>query len=357
MDNFSQKLLNWTCELPGRGLPWAFSSDPYVVWVSEIMLQQTQAATVVPYFDRFLKAFPNVKLLADAPIDDVMKLWSGLGYYSRARNLHAAARIICDRHQGEFPRSFQAILDLPGVGRSTAGAICALAYGMRTPILDGNAKRVYARYFCVDEESESIRNRRLWDIADSQTPENEVQLYTQLIMDLGATVCTPKNPKCSICPLNESCSAYINDLVDVLPRRRTPRVRDIKAVILLVIMNDDGKVVLEQRPPKGIWGNLWCFPEFTGAVENVESWCHDQYRLRIRIGKAWEQFHHDFTHYRLMITPQPARLLDDEREFRETLGLRLVTVADAISMGIPVPVRSTLTRLQNHSQLIDDSLM
>ena len=178
-DNFIRLLLDWKQALPGRGLPWTRNSNPYMIWISEIMLQQTRAQTVVPYFERFINEFPDIGTLADAPEDQVLGLWAGLGYYARARNLHAAARYIRDHYDGQFPDSFDEILNLPGVGRSTAGAICALAYGMRTPILDGNAKRVYSRFFCIDDDSESERNRKLWEIADIHTPEHQSrEIYT-----------------------------------------------------------------------------------------------------------------------------------------------------------------------------------
>ena len=347
LTNFSQNLLGWNCKLPGRGLPWAFSGDPYRIWISEIMLQQTQARTVVAYFERFITEFPDVVSLANAPSDDVMTLWAGLGYYTRARNLHAAAKIVRDHHRGQFPRTFQEVVALPGVGKSTAGAICALAYGMRTPILDGNAKRVYARYHCVNDESESARNRRLWEIAEQNTPEQNVQRYTQLIMDLGATICTPRNPQCPTCPVRDACCAYSNNLTDQLPRRKTPVSRDVRHVTMLIITDDGDRVVLQRRPPEGIWGDLWSFPEYTGATEDVESWCQTQFGMQAKAALPWNRFNHDFTHFRLTITPQPLRLLSHEEGFLKECKLKLFEISHAQSIGIPAPVHTLLTLIQD----------
>ncbi len=345
--NFNQLLLGWDCELPGRGLPWAFSSDPYRIWVSEIMLQQTQAKTVVDYFNRFVDEFPDVESLADASTDNVMRLWAGLGYYTRARNLHAAAKIVRDQYHGKFPRHFQDVLALPGIGKSTAGAICALAYGLRTPILDGNAKRVYARYHCVNDDSESVRTRRLWQIADEHTPEHRVQRYTQLIMDLGATVCTPKNPKCTICPLSRSCCAYNSNLTDQLPRRKISRHREVRHVTMLIITDDASRVVLQRRPPKGIWGNLWSFPELSGTTQDIESWCCSKLKAQIKVCSPWNSIIHDFTHFRLVITPQPAKLVEWEPNSMKEHNLALFAMSEAETMGIPAPVRTLLASLEN----------
>lgn len=345
--HFNQLLLGWDCKLPGRGLPWAFSTDPYRIWISEIMLQQTQAKTVVGYFERFIDEFPDVVSLADASTDNVMRFWAGLGYYTRARNLHAAAKIIRDQHHGKFPSNFQDVLALPGIGKSTAGAICALAYGLRTPILDGNAKRVYARYHCVDDDSESARTRRLWEIAEEHTPEHRVQRYTQLIMDLGATVCTPRNPKCTICPLIRLCCAHQNNLTDQLPRRKISRDRDIRHVTMLIITDDANRVLLQRRPPEGIWGNLWSFPEFSGTTEDIESWCHSQLKVQIKAHSPWSSINHDFTHFRLVITPHLAKLVEFDPKSTKEIDTALFAISEARAMGIPAPVRTLLTSMEN----------
>ncbi|MDE0308599.1 MAG: A/G-specific adenine glycosylase [Acidiferrobacterales bacterium] len=345
--NFSRMLLDWNCELPGRGLPWAFSTDSYRIWISEVMLQQTQAKTVVDYFERFVDEFPDVRSLADASTDHVMSLWAGLGYYTRARNLHAAAKTIRDQHHGKFPNNFRDVLALPGIGKSTAGAICALAYGLRTPILDGNAKRVYARYHCVDDDSESVRTRRLWQIAEEHTPKHDVQRYTQLIMDLGATVCTPKNPKCTICPLSRSCCAHCQHLTEHLPRRKASRRREVRYVTMLIITDGANRVLLQRRPDEGVWGNLWSFPEFSGNSRDVRSWCHSQLKVRVNTASPWRSITHDFTHLRLVITPQPANLVESERDISQADNLALLAISEAKTMGIPAPVRTLLTNLED----------
>ena len=266
-DNFIRLLLDWKQALPGRGLPWTRNSNPYMIWISEIMLQQTRAQTVVPYFERFINEFPDIGTLADAPEDQVLGLWAGLGYYARARNLHAAARYIRDHYDGQFPDSFDEILNLPGVGRSTAGAICALAYGMRTPILDGNAKRVYSRFFCIDDDSESERNRKLWDIADIHTPKNQSKKFTQLIMDLGATVCMPKNPICNRCPVASSCQAFRDDLTHRLPIKKKSSIRHTKSTTMIMAMGPIGESPVGTKTSGGHMGRSLEFPRVPGRTQ------------------------------------------------------------------------------------------
>ncbi|MXW48523.1 MAG: A/G-specific adenine glycosylase, partial [Gammaproteobacteria bacterium] len=311
-DDFSQLLLKWRNPLPGRDLPWAFEPNPYKVWISEIMLQQTQATTVIPYYLSFIEKFPDITSLTEASIDEVLNLWTGLGYYSRARNLHRAAQQIADQHNGQFPTNFEEILALPGVGLSTAGAICALAFGHKAPILDGNAKRVYARSFCVDDEKDSQRTRRLWKIADACTPAEDCQKYTQNIMDLGATVCTPRNPKCEVCPVGSLCCAKSTNLIEKFPARKQRVIRKTKAVTLVVALDQCNRLLLERRPPAGIWGGLWSFPEYSDHIDNVQKWFWQNYTMKISIIQTWDPFHHDFTHFRLNITPLLVQIADSE---------------------------------------------
>ena len=345
-DNFIRLLLDWKQALPGRGLPWTRNSNPYMIWISEIMLQQTRAQTVVPYFERFINEFPDIDTLADAPEDQVLGLWAGLGYYARARNLHAAAQYIRDHCDGQFPYSFDEILNLPGVGRSTAGAICALAYGMRTPILDGNAKRVYSRFFCIDDDSESERNRKLWEISDIHTPEHQSEKYTQLIMDLGAIVCLPKNPLCNRCPVASSCQAFRNDLTHRLPIKKKSSIRHTKSTTMIMAMDRLGRVLLERRAAKGIWGGLWSFPEYRGEPEYLIDWMRKRYFVQIQCDESWTPFHHDFTHFRLRITPQPACVLKLEKGFTDQTDFKFFTLIEIIRKGVPAPVFDLLCRIR-----------
>ncbi len=328
--------------MPGRGLPWAFQSDPYVVWVSEIMLQQTRAETVIPYFERFMHELPNLQSLASAAADQVMKLWAGLGYYSRARNLHTCAKIICEKHRGIFPQKFEDVVCLPGIGRSTAGAICALAYGMRTPILDGNAKRVYSRYFAIDEESPSARNRILWQIADAHTPAEQPGQYTQRIMDLGATICLPKRPNCDICPLSASCIANKLQQVERFPLKNPSKHRPTVSVTMVIASDKDGNFLLQKRPDTGIWGGLWSFPEYTGKQNTLTDWMQKNYGVDIQLRQAEDVFYHHFTHYRLAIVPQPVEILALAENFNTRSDLKLINFDSRSKWGMPAPVTALI---------------
>lgn len=340
--DFSQLLLAWDNPLPGRGLPWVFEADPYKVWLSEVMLQQTQAATVVPYFLEFIDRFPNVVDLANASLDEVLQIWTGLGYYSRARNLHSASKLIRDDHEGQFPQNFEAILALPGVGRSTAGAICALAFGMPTPILDGNAKRVYARYFCVDDDKESQRSRNLWNIASRCTPGLDCQKYTQSIMDLGATVCTPKRPKCDDCPVSLHCCAKLDNRTATLPLKKRSANRKTKSVVLVMATNEKGQLLLERRPAAGIWGGLWSFPEFHDEPDSIEHWFQQRYGFEIEVIEDWQEFHHEFTHFRLLITPLLVRIKTTVDNTTSLPDIDFISSSQPLNRGVPVPVNELI---------------
>src|SRR5258708_5246393 len=247
-------LLVWHEQQGRHDLPWQSDRTAYRVWVSEIMLQQTQVATVIPYYTRFMQRFPDVRALADAPIDDVLHLWTGLGYYARARNMHRSAVLVRDEFGGEFPDTFEAVASLPGIGRSTAGAILALSQGQRFPILDGNVKRVLSRYFGVEGSAlERAVSDRLWQLADACTPAEGVDVYTQAIMDLGATVCTRRKPLCTYCPLAEECFAKATGRQSELPTPRAAKgARRSREICMLVAMRNDGHVLLGRRPETGI---------------------------------------------------------------------------------------------------------
>jgi len=302
-DSVAERLVTWQRTQGRKDLPWQHTGDPYRVWVSEIMLQQTQVATVIPYYERFVTRFPDVSALAAAPADDVLHLWSGLGYYARARNLHRAAQIIVANHDGHFPDKFDDVLALPGIGRSTAGAILALATGRRFPILDGNVKRVLARLHAVEGwPGRREVEQRLWQLAEVYTPETDVAVYTQAIMDLGATVCTRSQPRCEACPLHDGCAARSAGTQGRYPGRRPPRKRPTKTTRMVLAMAPGGEILLERRPPSGIWGGLWSPPEL-GQDEDVHGWCRAVFADAGAEVEEGDLLRHAFTHFDLEITP------------------------------------------------------
>jgi A/G-specific adenine glycosylase len=301
--SFSQRVLDWFRHHGRRDLPWQKHPTPYRIWVSEIMLQQTRVATVIPYYERFLVRFPDVQALARADLDTILHHWSGLGYYARARHLHAAARRVCERHGGCFPEDFDALVDLPGIGRSTAGAILALACGQRHPILDGNVKRVLARYHALAGwPGQSAVQRELWRLAEQATPRTRVAEYTQAMMDLGATVCTRSRPACAACPLAASCRAHAAGRQADFPAPRPGKRLPVRQSRLLVLYNPAGEILLERRPPAGVWGGLWSLPECPPRVD-LARWCRRELGLGVRVTTQWPVVRHTFSHYHLDITP------------------------------------------------------
>jgi A/G-specific adenine glycosylase len=348
MPTFAAKLIRWQ-KLHGRnGLPWQNTRDPYAIWISEIMLQQTQVAVVIPYYLRFLQRFPNIESLALSSLDDVLALWSGLGYYSRGRNLHQAARLIIREQGGIFPRDIQAIEQLPGVGRSTAAAIAAFAYGERRAILDGNVKRVFARCFGVDGHLGERKNETLlWQKAEELLPANEcgeIEVYTQALMDLGATVCTRAKPKCMACPLQQDCIALRDNRVDKLPVRKPGRPLPEKETVLLMLMRQ-GKILLEKRPAAGIWGGLWSLPEMP-VSKNAVAYCARHYQMKVKPLAHVPPLNHAFTHFRLRIHPRLLQVVSSPSaiETHGQDGAIWVALDDARKAAIPAPVRKLLTQ-------------
>lgn len=337
-------LLRWFDSHGRHDLPWQREPTPYRVWVSEVMLQQTQVETVKPYFERFVARFPDVAALAAAPQDEVMRLWSGLGYYARARNLHRAAGEVVARHDGEFPDSLEALMALPGIGRSTAGAILALAHGQRQPILDGNVKRVLARLFLVEEPADSTAVlKRLWALSEATTPVARIAAYTQAIMDLGATVCTRANPACDRCPLVARCGAFVAGRTGTLPapRRRAPR-RSKRTQMLFVIAA--GCVLLERRPQRGIWGGLWAPPEVAEAGD-VEALLAARFGVASSLRRL-PPVHHAFTHFDLEIEPWVVELPGQAWQVAEE-GVRWQALDSIGEVGLPAPVARLLEELRD----------
>lgn len=341
MHSFSSRLIAWQRVHGRHDLPWQ-SADAYGVWLSEIMLQQTQVATVIPYYLNFIEAFPTIAALAAATEDQVLRYWSGLGYYARGRNLHRSARIIAERHHGKFPRRMEEILALPGIGRSTAAAICALAYHERRAILDGNVKRVVARFCGISgPPDEKIVEARLWEQAEKLLPKKHIAVYIQAQMDLGATLCTRSKPKCIACPVHSDCVAFQTGRVNDLP---SPRVRkaapERSATVLMLLHGND--ILLEKRPGMGIWGGLWSLPQFDN--EGAARQWYLQSGMHANNGERMETFTHAFTHFRLRITPLLIRLSRRPKRAMEP-GSVWLSAKDALQAAIPAPVRSLLKRL------------
>ncbi len=340
-------LIEWHERAGRHDLPWQRERTPYRVWVSEIMLQQTQVATVIPYYQRFMTRFPTVTDLAKAPIDDVLHLWTGLGYYARARNLHRAACIIQTDFNGEFPRSFEQVAGLPGIGRSTAGAILALSGAERFPILDGNVKRVLSRYFGVEgSTAEKSVADRLWHLSDACTPDALVDVYTQAIMDLGATVCTRHKPLCAYCPLADGCFAKETGRQGELPTPRTARgVRRSREIFMLVAMRDDGSVLLERRPDSGIWGGLWCLPEFE-TITAASTYAGHTLEAAEAQPKPLSIVEHAFTHFDLVITPLLTKCAG-QAGIMDTTPTLWYNARDPARIGLPAPIKTLLENLSS----------
>jgi A/G-specific adenine glycosylase len=338
-DDFAANLLSWFDAHGRKDLPWQEPRTPYRVWLSEIMLQQTQVATVVPYFLRFVEKFASLPELAAAPLDDVLAAWSGLGYYSRARNLQRAAQLCMTQHGGELPRDFAALSALPGIGRSTAGAILAQAHGMRFAILDGNVKRVLARVHGVRGwPGESAVQNSLWKFADVHTPPQRVADYTQGIMDLGATLCTRAKPRCPQCPLSAQCVALHENLTAQLPQRKPSRTLPVRKTLMLVLRDTSGRVLLERRPPTGVWAQLWSLPE----ADDLDAMRASHGAIEWR---PLASFVHTFSHYRLDVTPLAARVAEPAA-IADNPARRWLHPADAARLGLPAPVRKLIENLE-----------
>ena len=346
---FTERLLAWF-KIHGRhNLPWQRCMTPYRVWISEIMLQQTQVATVIPYYERFMARFPDVRALAAAPLDEVLHLWTGLGYYARARNVRACAQVLAAQHGGEFPQGIEAVMALPGIGRSTAGAILAISRGERHPILDGNAKRVLARVFGIagDPGSAPVL-AALWAHAEACTPASGVRDYTQAIMDLGATVCSRTRPACTVCPMSNGCIAALEGRQAELPGLKQKRARGSReATLLIAETGSDGStaVLVERRPVAGVWGGLWSPPQFESEFAALD-WVRREIGEPERGSEHLGPIHHAFTHFDLRLTPvrvkcpQGAMVQDGD----DRLWYRL---EDPPRVGLPQPILKLFERLRD----------
>lgn len=339
---FQQAVLHWYDEHGRKHLPWQENPTPYRVWVSEIMLQQTQVTTVIPYFERFMQQFPTVDSLAAAPLDQVLHLWTGLGYYARARNLHKSAQTIIAEHHGQLPTSVEGLMTLPGIGRSTAGAIVSLSANQWAPILDGNVKRVLTRFYALEgwPGQRQVENQ-LWQYAEQLTSTDRPGAFNQVMMDLGATVCTRSKPACAECPLQKHCQAYALGKQQHFPTPKKKSPLPVRERYFLMLRNQHKDVLLVQRPTQGLWGGLWCFPE----IDTTTCWQETLAHMNIAYHEhtQWSSFRHTFSHYHLDITPvlvevDAVHRVADNSE-------RWVTPTAPGELGLAAPTKKLLRKL------------
>lgn len=338
--HFADRIIDWQKVHGRHDLPWQNTRDPYAIWISEIMLQQTQVSAVIGYYQRFMQRFPDIASLASAEQDEVMQHWSGLGYYSRARNLHAAARQIMQLHGGKFPQDIEAVMALPGVGRSTAAAITAFAFGQRQAILDGNVKRVLARCFGIEGwPGMPVVEKQLWLLAEALLPQQDIEPYIQGLMDLGATLCSRGKPACGSCPLQQDCIARLQGKTHLLPTSKPRKpVPQRGTVMLLVLM--DNEVLLEKRPSTGIWGGLWSLPEISPHEDGPQA-ARQRFGLEVQALQTLPPLVHAFTHFTLTITPQLMRVVRQHSSAMKP-GHVWLDIQDAVEAAVPAPVRKLL---------------
>ena len=342
MRGIAEPLIQWHARHGRHDLPWQRERTPYRVWVSEIMLQQTQVSTVLGYYERFLQRFPDVATLAAASADEVLHLWSGLGYYSRARNLQRAARCVLAEHGGSLPDEREALARLPGIGRSTAAAIVALAHGRREAILDGNVKRVLARYFGIDGAAGKRETQQeLWRRSEQCTPKAQVALYTQAIMDFGAMVCTRRKPLCTKCPLSGRCVALHSGRVDELPAARAAARRPRRGIVMLLARRKDGQILLQRRPEQGVWGGLWTLPEFASR-QAAWRFCRTKLQRARLESEALPLMRQAFTHFELEITPLRASC-SDSCAVMEGPQMLWYNPREPARIGLPAPIAALLS--------------
>lgn len=346
MEGFGHKVLAWFDNHGRTGLLWQRQKTPYRVWVAEIMLQQTRVAAVIPYFEKFMRHFPDVHILAKATDDEVMSYWAGLGYYARARNLHRCAIQVVEKYHGEFPDTQSELQALPGIGRSTAGAILSQAFGKRGIILDGNVKRVLSRYAAIPGwPGQAAVAKQLWRLAEQLTPNHRLDAYTQAIMDLGSLVCLRRRPACAICPLSESCQARQQGLIGQIPGSKPKKPLPNKSTRVMILRNKE-KILLEKRPPVGIWGGLWSLPEIdiTLSEQAIENMLRDRYGLNITAIEKLRSFHHVFSHFRLRIEPW---IIDTSSMHNciEEPGRQWYRLRELSNIGMPGPIGRFLRQI------------
>ncbi len=350
MNDFSDAVLAWFDRHGRHDLPWQQNKTAYAVWVSEIMLQQTQVQTVIPYYQRFMQSFPDVSALANADRDQVLHHWSGLGYYARARNLHDAAKIISAEFDSDLPMTMEALIGLPGIGRSTAGAILSIAMDQRQPILDGNVKRVLTRYFAVAgwPGKKKVENQ-LWELAEQLTPYDRVADYTQAIMDLGATLCTRTKPDCAACPVQTTCKGFADNTQAQYPQKKPKTKIPQREATFLIIENRNGEILLRQRPPTGVWGGLWSLPEMEKASE-IET-LMATFGFKLQAQTQLEPIRHTFSHFHLHINPVHCLVNDTRTGISDDPDHCWYQPGSNTSIGMAAPV----ARLLNTLELFNDA--
>ena len=343
MKEFSTRLIEWH-DIDGRkNLPWQKKKTPYKVWISEIMLQQTQVSVVAPYFIKFIEKFPDIQKLADSNQDEILSIWSGLGYYVRARNIYKTAKKIKSDYKGKLPDSLTKLMQLPGIGKSTAGAILALGFKKKAAILDGNVKRVLIRHHKISlDPSLASTTKILWKIAEKLLPNNRNDTYTQSIMDLGARICIKSNPLCHLCPVKEDCLSLKEGLVEHLPIKRKLRPKPTKKVYWLIPLDPKGKMLLQKREDYGIWGGLWTFIESKDKV-TLEKECLSRFKTENKHLKQLNEVKHSFSHYNLVATPYLVEL-NKNTKYKNTIWVNSKNVE---SLGVPAPVKKTIDQLTN----------
>ncbi len=348
MTDFAVRLLDWFDQQGRKDLPWQQDITPYRVWVSEVMLQQTQVPIVIPYYARFMARFPTINSLAVATEDEVLHEWTGLGYYARARNLHATAKEIMSAFNGDFPDTLEALVSLRGIGRSTAGAIIAICTGERATILDANVKRLLSRCFAIDGlPGSSATERLLWEKAEQLTPAERVSDYTQAIMDLGAMICTRTSPDCAVCPFTEDCIARVTRSINRYPARRPAKSLPVKTTTMLVVQNPEGAVLLQKRPRNGLWGGLWGFPEC--ELNGLEQFLV-QHHLSLKQQNHLSGFRHSFTHFHLDIELIQVLVMDAEPCVAEPNSVCWYDPHDPAKIGLTRPVSKIMGELAETTQ-------
>jgi len=346
--SLSSTLLSWFDQYGRKHLPWQQARTPYSVWISEIMLQQTQVATVIPYYERFMERFPTVADLAAADLDTVLHYWTGLGYYARARNLHKCAQLVQTQSGGRLPATVEELAALPGIGRSTAGAILALGSGQRAVILDGNVKRVLCRLHCVEGWPDQPKvQKQLWELAERYTPTERCADYTQAIMDLGATLCARSKPACGLCPLQDQCQAHATNRTAVFPHRKPAKALPVRSTCMLIFrQQDNGRVLLEKRPPQGVWGGLWSFPE-AADISAFEGALAGQVMATPDSAQQWKVLRHTFSHFHLDITPVLVPLDRQHVSIMENERWHWYDLQDPAELGLAAPVKKLLELLRD----------
>lgn len=348
---FSEQLLVWFDKYGRKDLPWQQNKTPYRVWVSEIMLQQTQVTSVIEYYQRFIQSFPTIKSLAEADEDKVLEHWAGLGYYARARNLHKTAKRVVTDLNGQFPDNFEEIVKLPGIGRSTAGAILSIAFKQSACILDGNVKRVLCRFHGVETwPGEKKTENHLWALAEQHTPEKRNDDYTQAIMDLGATCCTRSRPKCEHCPFTENCLAFEKSLQTQLPKPK-PKKSIPQRETWIALIEHEGKILLEKRPPTGIWGSLYSLPEFNAELSHPEAQTEieSKFNIKLNLDEMHNSINHTFSHFKLEMKPlrlsPQSQKITKEIQIKEASQYHWYEKSQLHTIGLPAPIAKYLKSL------------